>query len=259
MALENTCSIEEKIKFDHDPINELYDDNNEDSNMGSPDACEHPYPVDESMIEGNNGVPSQVHFVNDAIVIGVPDSLSSCDCLSEASENQGKDSKNVGQTQVVELQEECYHPTIRTLDVGGDEDLCYIRTLCAILGNSATFKPNPYAGNSNCKSSFAKWKKGRVSERKRPKLHQSMLKKTLFKVPFMHRSCSSLKSQKEKDRMEWTSKLENADRLMENTTLSDRKRENKNFQAIKSLVPSSVSEVFTYHMLKLMLLLDSKN
>ncbi|RDY07895.1 Transcription factor EGL1, partial [Mucuna pruriens] len=237
MALENPCSLEEKIKFDHDPINELQDDNNEDSNMDSPDGCEHHYPMDECMIEGIDGVPSQVHFVNDALVIGAPpDSLSSCDCMSEASENRDKaSSKNVGQTQVVELQEDFYHPKKRSFDVGADEDLCYIRTLYAILGNSATFKPNPYAGNSNGKSSFAKWKKGRVSERKRPKLHQSMLKKTLFKVPFMHRSCSSLKSQKEKDRMEWTSKLENA-------AFSDKKREMKNFQVVKSLVPSSISE-----------------
>ncbi|TKY63916.1 Transcription factor EGL1 [Spatholobus suberectus] len=240
LALENPCSPAEEIKFDQDPINELQADNNEDSNMDFPDGYEPPYHMDESMIEGINGVSSQVHFVNDALVIGAPDSLSSCDCMSEASENQGKDSKNAGQTQLMELQDWC-HPKRCSLDVGADEDLCYIRTLCAILGNSSTFKPNPYAGNSNRKSSFAKWKKGRVSERKRPKLHQSMLKKTLFKVPFMHRSCFSLKSQKEKDRMEWTSKLENADGFMGNA-FSDKKRENKSFQVVKSLVPSSISE-----------------
>ncbi|KAH1068110.1 hypothetical protein GLYMA_03G009500v4 [Glycine max] len=238
MALENPCSLEEKIKFDHEPINELQDDNNEGSN-----GCEHHFPMDGSMIEGINGVPSQVHFVNDdALVIGAPDSLSSCDCMSEASENQGKDSKNVGQTQLMELQD-CHKPKRSSLDVGADEDLCYIRTLCAILGNSSTFKPNPYAGNSNCKSSFAKWKKGRVSERKRPKLHQSMLKKTLFKVPFMHRSYSSLKSQKGNDRMEWTSKLENDDHGLIGKAFSDKKREIKNFQVVKSMVPSSISEV----------------
>lgn len=240
--LENPCSLEEKIKFDHDPINELQDEHNEDSNMDSPDGCEHPYPMDESLVEGINGVPSQVHFVNDALVIGAPDSLSSCDCMSEASENQGKASKSVGQTQVVQLQEDCYHPKRRSLDAGAGEDLCYIKTLCAILGNSATFKPNSYAGNSNYKSSFAKWKKGRVTERKRPKLHQSMLKKTLFKVPFMHRSCSSLKSQKEKDRLEWTSKLENGDGFLGNV-VTDKKRENKNFLNVKSLAPSSISEM----------------
>ncbi|XP_020206495.1 transcription factor EGL1 [Cajanus cajan] len=242
MPLENPCSLEEKIKFDHDPINELQDEHNEDSNMDSPDGCEHPYPMDESLVEGINGVPSQVHFVNDALVIGAPDSLSSCDCMSEASENQGKASKSVGQTQVVQLQEDCYHPKRRSLDAGVGEDLCYIKTLCAILGNSATFKPNSYAGNSNYKSSFAKWKKGRVTERKRPKLHQSMLKKTLFKVPFMHRSCSSLKSQKEKDRLEWTSKLENGDGFLGNV-VTDKKRENKNFLDVKSLAPSSISEM----------------
>ncbi|CAJ1950133.1 unnamed protein product [Sphenostylis stenocarpa] len=240
MALENPCSLEEKIKFDHDPINELQDDNNEDSHMDSPDGCEHHYPM-KSMIEGINGVPSQVHFVNDALVIGAPDSLSSCDCMSEASENQGKDSKNEGQTKLMELQD-CYKPKRSFLDAGADEDLCYIRTLCSILGNSSTFKPNPYTSKSNCKSSFAKWRKGRVSERKRSKFHQSMLKKTLFKVPFMHRSYFSLKSQKENSRMEWTSKLENADNGFMGKTFSDKKRETKNFQAVKSLAPSFISE-----------------
>ncbi|KOM28003.1 hypothetical protein LR48_Vigan477s003000 [Vigna angularis] len=241
MALANPCSLDKKIKFDnHDPVNGLEGDNNEDSNMDFPDGCEHHYPM-ESMIDGMHGVPSQVHFVNDALVIGAPDSLSSCDCMSEASENQGKDSKNEGQTQLLELQD-CYKPKRGFLDAGADEDLCYIRTLCAILGNSSTFKANPYAGNSNCKSSFAKWKKGRVSERKRSKFHQSMLKKTLFKVPFMHRSYFSRKSQKESDRMEWTSKLENAGDDFIGKALTDKKREVKNFQVLKSFAPSSISE-----------------
>jgi len=248
MALENPCSLEKNIKLDnHDPLNEFEGDNNEDSNMDSHGGCEHRYPI-ESMFDGMNGVPSQVHFVNDALVIGAPDSLSSCDCMSEASENQGKDSKNEGQTQVLELQDWC-KPKRGFLDAGADGDLCYIRTICAILGNSSTFKANPYASNSNCKSSFAKWKKGRVSERKRSKFQQSMLKKTLFKIPFMHRSYFSRKSQKESDRMEWTSKLDNADDGFMGKALSDKKREIKNFQVLKSLAPSSISEVFACHML----------
>lgn len=72
-----------------------------------------------------------------------------------------------------------------------------------------------------------------------------MLKKTLFKVPFMHRSYSSLKSQKGNDRMEWTSKLENDDHGLIGKAFSDKKREIKNFQVVKSMVPSSISEVFT--------------
>ncbi|ESW07058.1 hypothetical protein PHAVU_010G098500 [Phaseolus vulgaris] len=241
MVLENPCSLEKNIKFDnHDPINELEGDNNEDSDMDSPDGVEHHYPM-RSMIDGMNGVPSQVHFVNDALVIGAPDSLSSCDCMSEASENQGKDSKNEGQTQLLELQD-CYKPKRSFLDAGADEDLCYIRTLCSILGTSSTFKANPYACNSNCKSSFSKWKKGRVSERKRARFHQSMLKKTLFKVPFMHRSYFSRKSQKESDRMQWTSKFDNADDGFMGKAFSDKKGEIKNFQVVKSLVPSSISE-----------------
>ncbi|KAL2335966.1 hypothetical protein Fmac_010412 [Flemingia macrophylla] len=241
MPLDNQCSFEDKIKFDHDTINELQVDNNQDSNMDSPDGFEHPYPMDESLVEEINAVPSQVHFVNDALVIGAPDSLSSCDCMSEASENQGKAFKGVGQTQVAQLQEDCYHPKRRSLNAGAGEDLCYIKTLCAILGNSATFKPNSYSGNSSYKSSFSKWKKGRVTERKRPKVHQNMLKKTLFKVPLMHKSFSSLRSQKE-DRMEWTSKLENADGFMGNAD-TNKKRENKSFQNVKSLAPSSISEL----------------
>ncbi|KAK7292672.1 hypothetical protein RJT34_15523 [Clitoria ternatea] len=222
MVLENSFSPAEEINFDDDPINELQDDLNEDSNMESPDGCEqHHYPLDESMIEGINAVASQslVHFVDDALIFGAPDSLSSCDCMSEASEeNQGKASKNVSQIQVMEIQD-CSHSKRSFLDVAADEDLDYIGTLCAILGNSPTSVPNSHPGNSNCKSSFVKWKKERVPERKRSKLQQSMLKKTLFKVPFMHRSsCLSLKSQKENDKMEWTSKFENAISVMGNTT-----------------------------------------
>ncbi|KAK8464897.1 hypothetical protein PHAVU_010G098500 [Phaseolus vulgaris] len=209
MVLENPCSLEKNIKFDnHDPINELEGDNNEDSDMDSPDGVEHHYPM-RSMID--------------------------------ASENQGKDSKNEGQTQLLELQD-CYKPKRSFLDAGADEDLCYIRTLCSILGTSSTFKANPYACNSNCKSSFSKWKKGRVSERKRARFHQSMLKKTLFKVPFMHRSYFSRKSQKESDRMQWTSKFDNADDGFMGKAFSDKKGEIKNFQVVKSLVPSSISE-----------------
>lgn len=245
MVLENnTCSLVEEIKFDQYPVNELQGDNNnnEDCDMDSPDGCYNGFdnnhiPMEESLVEGiNNGEPSQVHFVNGALINGAPDSLSSCDCMSEASENQGKASKNVNQIQLVELQD-CNH-------VKEDEDLYYTRTLCAILGNSSALGQNPYASNSNRKSSFVKWKKGGISERKRPRLHQTMLKKTLFDVPFMHRSCSSLKSQKENGRKEWrTSKLDNAGDFMGNA-LSDKYRETKNFQVVKSVVPSSLSEVF---------------
>ncbi|KAK7349516.1 hypothetical protein VNO77_06949 [Canavalia gladiata] len=239
MDLENSHSPAEEINFDHDPINELEDDNNEDSNMDSPNGCEPHYPMDESMIEGINGGSSQVHFVNDALLIGAPDSLSSCDCMSEGSENQGNASKSISQSQLKELQD-CNHSKRNSLDIGADEDLYYRRTLCAVSGNSSIFKPNPYAGSSKYKSSFVKWKKGRVSARKKPRFQQSMLKKTLFKVPFMHRSCSTLKSLKENDRRKWT--LENADSFMGNP-FSDKKGEIKSYQVLKSLVPSSISEV----------------
>lgn len=58
--------------------------------------------------------------------------------------------------------------------------------------------------------------------------------------------------------MEWTSKLENDDHGLIGKAFSDKKREIKNFQVVKSMVPSSISEVFTCHVLKLMLSLDSE-
>ncbi|XP_027336895.1 transcription factor EGL1-like [Abrus precatorius] len=220
MTLENSCSHEEEIKFDHDPINEFHDDDNEDSNA-----------MDESMIEGINGGHSQAQFVNDALIIGAPDSLSSCDCMHEASEKQGRASKSVSQVQLREFQD-CNHSNRSFLDTGADEDLYYTRTLCAVLGNSSIFKPKPCAGDSNYKSSFVKWNKETVSAWKGPRFQQSMLKKTLLKVPFMHRNCSSLKSQKENERMKWTSKLENTDSFMGNA-FSDKKLELKSYEVDK--------------------------
>ncbi|XP_061373529.1 transcription factor EGL1 isoform X2 [Gastrolobium bilobum] len=238
MALDNSCSHAEEIKFEQDPVKELQDDNNEDFNMDSPggcsNGCEHHCHMDESMIDGINSGPSQVHILKDALVKIAPDSLSSCNCMSEAS-------KDASQIQLRELQD-CNQSKRSSFDIGADEDLYYTRTLCAILGNSSTFKQNSCANNSNCKSSFVKWKKGGISERKRPRLNQSMLKKTLFNVPFMHRSCSYLKPQKENDRIEWTSKLENEDNFIGNG-FSDIKRETKNFQVLKSVIPSSISQV----------------
>ncbi|KAJ1429597.1 hypothetical protein SESBI_08383 [Sesbania bispinosa] len=228
MALENSCSLVEEIKLDQFPVKELQDDdNNEHCDM---DGCR----MDESMLEGINGVSSQVHFVNDALINGAPDSLSSCDCMSEASENHGKDSSQVQQRELQDHNQSKHN----SLDIGADEDLYYSRTLCTILGNSSAFRPHPNGGNSNFKSSFVKWKKGGISERKRPRFPQSMLKKTLFNVPFMHTSYSSLKSQKEN---EWTSKLENDDDFMPN--IFDNERETRNFQVRRSVAPSSLSEV----------------
>nr|AAM22476.1 myc-like regulatory protein [Lotus uliginosus] len=236
MPLENSCSFAEELKFDEYPGRELQDDdNNEDCDMdGFSDGGYDHY---ESMIEGiNEGGSSQVHFVNDGGEInGAPDSLSSCDCMSEAFDNHGKkDSKNVTQIQQRELLDCDDHSKSSSLDIGADEDLYYTKTLCAILGNSSSFAQNLCAS----KSSFVKWKKGGVSERKRPWLQQMMLKKTLFDVPFMHLSCSSLKLQKENGRKEWTSKLENADNFMGNV-FSDKKRESRNIQVLKSVAPSA--------------------
>ena len=247
-ALENSCSPAEEIKLDQDLVKELQEDNNEDSNMDSPDGfsngCEQHCRVGESMIEGINGGPSHVHFMDDALSNGAPDSLSSCDCISVASENHGKASKNVSKVQLRGVQD-FNHLKRSSMDVAPEEHLCYTRTLCAILGSSSKLEQNPYASNSNRKSSFVKWKRGRISETKRPRMDQSLLKKTLFTVPLMHRSFSSLKSQKENDTKEWTSRLENV--------FSDKIRETKNFHVHKSAVPHSISEVFPCHLLKLIL------
>ncbi|CAL0318373.1 unnamed protein product [Lupinus luteus] len=205
VALENSCSFAEEIKFDENI--------NEDSMMDSPDGfsngCENHFWLEESMAEEIYDGPSQVHLIDYDLSNDSLDSLSSCDCVPEASENQGIVSKNVRQIHLRELENNA-----------SDEDLHYTRTLCAVLGDSSHLTQPSI---SNCKSSFVKWKKGVISERKRPRLDQSMLKKTLFVSPFMHESFSSLNSQKE-------------------NVFSYESRENTNFQVLKSVVPSSTTK-----------------
>ncbi|XP_019459415.1 PREDICTED: transcription factor MYC1-like isoform X2 [Lupinus angustifolius] len=214
VTLENSCSFAEETKFDEDIVKELQEDINEDSIMDSPDGfsngCENHFLLEESMAEGIYDGPSQVHLIDYDLSNDSLDSLSSCDSMPKASENQGIVSKNVSQIHLRELESNA-----------SDEDLYYTRTLCAVLGNSSHLTQPSI---SNCKSSFVKWKKGVISERKRPKLEQSMLKKTLFLSPFMHGSFSSLNSQKE-------------------NVFSSKSRENTNFQVLKSVVPSSTSKV----------------
>lgn len=239
LTLENLCSPTEKIKFDQDPIEELQEDNNEEFYVDSPnecsDGCDHHCQMEDSMIE---------------CISGAQDSLSSGDCISEAFENQGKAFKNVDQIQLRELQD-CNHMKLSSLDIGDDGELYYARTLRALLGNSSMFRGNPHTGNSNCKSSFVQWKKGGVPERAKQRLDQSMLKKILFSVPLMHSSCSSLKSQKQVDKIEFPRKLDNNDNR-EGNALSDERRETENFEVLKSMVPS-INEVFACPLRKIML------
>ncbi|XP_019434674.1 PREDICTED: transcription factor EGL1-like isoform X2 [Lupinus angustifolius] len=169
-------------KHDHEildtvVVKEVQEEKNEYSPDGFSNGCENHFRLQKSIIEGINDGSSQVQLIDYDLSNDSLDSLSSYDCMQEASENQ-----NVSQIQLRELE-------------SSDEELYYTRTLCAVLGNSATLRHNP--SFSNCKSSFVKWKKGVNSERKGPRLDQSMLKKSLFVVPFMDRSCFSLKSQKE--------------------------------------------------------------
>ncbi|CAL0315081.1 unnamed protein product [Lupinus luteus] len=195
------------IKYGHEILDtvvakEVQEEKNEYSPNGFSNGCENQFRLQKSIIEGINDGSSQVQLIDYDLSNDSLDSLSSYDCMQEASENQ-----NVSQIQLRELESNA-----------SDEELYYTRTLCAVLGNSATLRHNP--SNSNCKSSFVKWKKGVNSERKGPRLEQSMLKKTLFVVPFMDRSCSYLKSQKE-------------------NVFSYKNRETTNFQVLKSVVPSS--------------------
>ncbi|KAL1366786.1 hypothetical protein HN51_020856 [Arachis hypogaea] len=244
-VLEYSCSPAEEIKLDQDPIKELQEDSNVDSPDGCSNGCEHNCRVGESMVEAiNNGGPSsQVHFMDDddALSNGAPDSLSSCDCLSEASENRGKASKDV---QLMRGIQSFNHLNRSSLDAAAsDEHLSYTRILSALLGRSSAFKQNPYASNSNCKSSFVKWKKGGICEQNRLRLEQSLLKKTLFTVPLMHRSFSSIKSMKENETKEWTNRLENADDKFRENVLSDKIRETGNYKILKSSIPHPISEV----------------
>ncbi|KAF1863851.1 hypothetical protein Lal_00030967, partial [Lupinus albus] len=196
------------IKYDHEikdsvVVKEVQEEKNECSMMDSPDGfsngCENHFRLEKSIIEGINDGSFQVHLIDYDLSNDSLDSLSSY-------ENQ-----NVSQIQLRELENNA-----------SDEELYYTRTIYAVLGNSVTLKHNPSI--SNCKSSFVKWKKGTNSERQGPRLDQSMLKKTLFVVPFMNRSCFSLKSQKE-------------------NVFSYENREITNFQVLKSVVTSSISKV----------------
>lgn len=222
-ALNDTLTLEDLSS----PAKELKEDNYEEVDMDSSEECcnrcEHHCQVEDSMFE---------------CISGAQDSLSSGDCISEALEKQAKEATNVdrGQLKLTGLHD-CNRSKLSSLDIGTVEDLHYTRTLSSLLGNSLMFKGHSHASNSNCRSSFIPWKNGRVVERLRQKLDQSMLKKILFTVPQMQNRCVSSKSPKQHDRTEFHRKLDSDDHCV-GKALSDERRESENYQVLKSIVPS---------------------
>ncbi|KAI9110028.1 hypothetical protein K1719_019069 [Acacia pycnantha] len=211
------------------PTKELQEDNNEECNMEYSseeccNGCDHHCQVQDSMFE---------------CISGAQDSLSSGDCLSEALEKQAKEVTNADQVQskITELYY-CNNSKLSSLEIGTTiEDLHYTRTLSALLGNSLMFKGQSQASNLNWRSSFVPWKNGRLAERARQQLDQSMLKRILFNVPLMINRCFYSKSPKQHDRTKFHRKLDSDDHCV-GKDLSDERREGENYKVLKSIVPS---------------------
>ncbi|KAJ7962393.1 Basic helix-loop-helix transcription factor [Quillaja saponaria] len=190
LALENLCSSTEETRCDLDPAKELHANINEESNMDSPDefsdGCEHRCQTEDSfMLGGVNGRTSQVHLMDDALSNGNQDSMNSSDCISEDLVKQNKAYENMSHKNLIDIQD-CNHSKLISLGLEADDDLHFKRTLSAILRNSSRLIEDPiHNHDSNCKSSFLRWKEGGVSERHRPLLLQNMLKQILFTVPLM--------------------------------------------------------------------------
>ncbi|KAI4328787.1 hypothetical protein L6164_021117 [Bauhinia variegata] len=186
------------------------------------DGCVHPHcQVEDSMLEGINGAQ---------------DSLASGDCISDALKNQHEEHKNVSQILFRELQD-CNHSKLSSLNSGHDEDLNYTRTLSSLLLGNSSMSKGSYTSDCGYRSSFTRWKRGRISEWPRPKMSENIL----FTVPRMHSSFFSPMSLEEDEKIELPSKLGNDYNCIGNV-LSDKRRENKNFQVLKSMV-SSINEI----------------
>ncbi|KAK3194798.1 hypothetical protein Dsin_026108 [Dipteronia sinensis] len=253
LALESLCSPREEIKIDQDGIDELHGNINEELHIDSPDecsnGCEHNHQIEDSfMLEGINGGASQVqswHFIDDDFSNGIPDSMNSNDCISEAFVHQAKafsspKLENVSHIHFKELQEG-NHTKLSSLDLGADnDDSHYKRTLSAILSSSNRFTDNICFLSCEYKSSFVTWKKGAVVDGHTQRVQQNILKKILFAVPLMYGGCTH-RSQKQictKDCLA----IMGSDDVSAGHVSSDKRTENEKFLVLRSIVPS-ISEI----------------
>nr|APP94122.1 bHLH1 [Litchi chinensis] len=248
-TLESLCSPTEEIKIDQDGGDELHGNINEELRIDSPDecskGCEHNHQTEDSfMLEGINGGASQVqswHFIDDDFSNGIPDSMNSSDCISQAFVHQAKafsspKHQNVSHIHFKELQEG-NHTKLSSLDLGADDDSHYKKTLSVILGSSKCTDNFCYLG-CEYKSSFVRWKKGAVVDghSHRQRITQNILKKILFTVPLMYDGCTS-ESQKEISRKDCLAKMGSDDVCMGHVSW-DKRTENEKFMVLRSLVPS---------------------
>lgn len=251
LPLENLYSPTEGIKFDREGIVELGGNIHEEINMDSPDecsnGCEHNHQTEDSfMLDGINGGASQVqswHVLDDDFSNGVPDSMNSSDCISEAFVNQEKAVSTLKREDVNQHLKELQnsnHTKLGSLDLGADDDLHYRRILSAIVGSSPRLIENLRFHYTDHRSNFLCWTKEALGDAYRPQAQQTMLKKILFTVPLMYGGCS-FRLQRENCGKEWLRKSESGDICLGHV-LSDNRRENENFLALKSMVPS-ISEV----------------
>ncbi|KAH7577928.1 hypothetical protein JRO89_XS01G0317300 [Xanthoceras sorbifolium] len=252
LALESLCSPREEIKIHQDGIDDIHGNINEELHIDSPDecskGCEHNHQTEDSfMLEGTNGGASQVqswHFIDDDFSNGIPDSMNSSDCISEAFVHQAKafsspKCENVSHIHFKELQEG-NHTKLSSLDLGADDDSHYKRTLSAILGSSNRFKDNLCFFSCEYKSSFVRWKKGAAVDGHRQRVPQNVLKKILFAVPLMYGGCTH-RSQKEICTKDCPATMGSDDVCTGNVS-SDKRTENEKFMVLRSIVPS-ISEI----------------
>ncbi|XP_044491820.1 transcription factor GLABRA 3-like [Mangifera indica] len=249
LTLESLYSSREEIKFDSEGADDLQGNINEEFHLDSPDerskGCEHNHQTEDSfMLEGINGGASQVqswHFMDDDFSNGLPDSMNSSDCISEAFVHQAKVAsspkhENVGNFQLKELQDG-NHTKLSSLDLGADDDSHYKKTLSAILASSNRLTENLCFFGCGNKSSFMSWKKVGKIDGHRLQVQQSILKQILFTVPLMYGGCPH-KSQKEICRKNWRTTIESDDFCTGHVSSSDKRRENEKFMVLRSMVPS---------------------
>ncbi|KAG8378968.1 hypothetical protein BUALT_Bualt07G0039600 [Buddleja alternifolia] len=175
-------------------------------------------------------------FMDDAISNCLNNSMNSSDCGSQTYENPETiapfSDKNRDTNSSMHENQECNQHDASGSQ--GNDDVHYQSVLSNLLKSSHQLVLGPYFRNRNRESSFACWKKDRLSS-PQTRTPQKLLKKVLFEVARMHENFR-LESAKHNDNSR--TEVDESDR---NHVLSERKRRekiNERFTILGSLVPS---------------------
>lgn len=204
----------------------------------SDDFVDNVFIEESNLLEGVDGEPSQMQFMDDAISNCLNNSMNSSDCISQTHEepetivplSDGKKEANNRMDDTHECNQQ------KASGFQGDE-VHYHSVLSNLLKSSHQLILGPYIGQGSRESSFVCWRRdglpvSRVANKGNT---QKLLKKVLFEVPRMHeRSRVESSKQNGKSRPE----VEEIDKTH---VLSERKRRekiNERFTILGALVPS---------------------